>query len=240
MPGAWGAALLDGGRVTLYAVEGGRIAAHDFASVDGMAKASGIAAERLVTLDAAVRGSPPAKTLDVASGTLGALQQAGPAALLPPEARVLIAGALAAQPDWDGIMLIPEADVTHWVHVSAREIVSFQGAATGRLAAALGAYGDALDASALSDTMSRPERLAAHLNAAALTGASAAVLGHLMGAELAAMRAYWLGQELRIIGPAAPYAKALEAQGVIAEAVPRAKAWEAGIHALAEAAGLTG
>ncbi len=213
--------------------------AHDFASVGDASDRSGIASARLITLDAASRSMPPTATLIDAPEVLGAVQQSSPAALLPPAARILIAGALAAQPDWDGIIILPEPDVTHWVHVSAREIVSFQGAATGRLTAALGAGGTAFDEGALGDTLSRPERLAVQLNAAVLTGAGEAVMGHLLGAELAAMRAYWLGQEVRIIGDPAPYADALLLQGVTAEAVPRAQAWQAGLMALGQAVGFT-
>ncbi|MFX0545331.1 2-dehydro-3-deoxygalactonokinase [Roseovarius sp. S1116L3] len=235
---AWGALLPEGGRVTLYALQDDAIQMHDFASSEDAAGSCGIAPGRLITLDPAQRSAPPTAILPAELSALGALQQAAPAAVLPPEVRILIAGALTAQPDWDGIMLLPEVEVTHWVHVSAREVVSFQGAATGRLAAALGASGAEFDEGALGDTMSRPERLAAQLNAAALTQDVPAILGHLLGAELAAMRPYWLGQEVRIIGPAAPYAPALALQGVIAEAVPRSEAWHAGLRALGRSAGL--
>lgn len=234
----WGALLAEGGRVTLYAVQDGAISAHDFASLDEAVNRCGIPAARRVTLDNTAHVLPPAPTLTDKPGVLSAIQQASPAAVLPAAARVLIAGAHAAQPDWDGIMVLPERDVTYWVHVSAREIISFLGAATGRLAAALGASGHEFDEGALGDTMSRPERLAAQLNAASLTGGSAMVLGHLLGAELASMKIYWLGQNVRIIGDPAPYAAALASQGVTAEAVPRAKAWQAGLMALGQAAGL--
>jgi len=236
----WGALLAEGGRVTLYAIQDDAINAHDFASVKEAMERCGIPAARLVTLDDASHVLPPAPTLIEAPGVLSAVQQGSPAAVLPAAARVLIAGVLEAQPDWDGIIVLPQRDVTHWVHVSAREIVSFQGAATGRLAAALGATGHTFDESALGDTMSRPERLATQLNAASLTGGSAMLLGHLLGAELASMKAYWLGQEVRIIGDLAPYAGALASQGVAAEAAPRAQAWQAGLMALGKAAGFNG
>jgi 2-dehydro-3-deoxygalactonokinase len=241
MSAPWGALLVEGGRVTLYAVAG-EITAHDFASVADATSRYGIPAARLITLDDAQRSVPPVATLPGRPGSLGAVQQASPAAVLPAAARVLIAGALVGQPDWDGIMVLPDASATHWVHVCAREIVSFQGAATGRLAVALGSQRDAFDGGALSDTMSRPERLAAQVNAASQTGGGGggAVLGHLLGAELASMKAYWLGQEVRIIGDPAPYADALASQGVAATTVPRAQAWQAGLTALGQAAGFTG
>ena len=250
MSDAWGALLPQGGRVTLYVADGGAIRAEDHADAGKAAQAAGLAQARIVAMGMGAADTPPVATLNIAAlsqegekpggASLPAVQQARPHAILPPEARILIAGALKEQPDWDGILVIPDADVTHWVHVSAREIVSFQGAATGRLAAALGASQSAFDAGALGDTMSRPERLAAHLNAASVGQSQDAILGHLLGAELAAMRAYWLGQEVRIVGAAAPYAPALAVQGVMAEAVPRAAAWQAGLMALGAAAGLTG
>ena len=124
------------------------------------------------------------------------------------------------------------------MHVSAREIVSFQGAVTARLAAAFGADARLLDAGALGDTLTRPERLAVQLNSADQAGDSAAVIGHLIGAELAAMRPFWLGQQVLIIGGALPYADALAQQGVQAEAVDQALAWREGLEALARAVGL--
>ena len=79
---------------------------------------------------------------------------------------------------------------------------------------------------ALSETISRPERLAARLfslRAEGLLGqpdpgaARAALSGLLIGAELAAARPYWLGQNLAILGMGAQaraYAHGLEAQGL--------------------------
>ena len=45
------------------------------------------------------------------------------------------------------------------------------------------------DTEAVTDSLSRPERLAAHLRSAEVTGNSAALSGHLVGAELAAVLA---------------------------------------------------
>jgi 2-dehydro-3-deoxygalactonokinase len=78
----------------------------------------------------------------------------------------------------------------------------------------------------VADTISRPELIAARLAEAladqALNGAEALdtagkIWGALLGAELAAARPYWLGQNLALIGAqehAAPYATALKAQGL--------------------------
>lgn len=118
--------------------------------------------------------------------------------------------------DHDGIACVITPMLAHWVHLSAGEAVSCQSFLTPRLATALNAA-DTADADALADTLSRPERLAAHLRGAQVQGAPAAITGHLLGAELASARPYWLGQSITLIGTAsatAPRATALKAQGV--------------------------
>lgn len=118
--------------------------------------------------------------------------------------------------DHDGIACVTTPTLAHWVHLSAGEAVSCLSFLTPRLATALDAAAEA-DAQALADTLSRPERLAAHLRAAEVQGTPAALTGHLLGAELAAARPYWLGQSVALIGPETAIgtrAAALEAQGV--------------------------
>jgi len=118
--------------------------------------------------------------------------------------------------DHDGIACVVTPMLAHWVHLSAGEAVSCQSFLTPRLAGALDA-GDSADEAALADTLSRPERLAAHLRAAEVQGTPAALTGHLLGAELAAARPYWLGQSVTLVGAetaTAPRATALAAQGV--------------------------
>lgn len=236
MAKAWGLLIDEGARVLLHEIAGGEVQTRDFASVIEAQQSSDIDPKRLIQCST-TETPPPKLILPENREELGALRQTAPAALLPPNARIAIAGALTDQSDWEGVICLPEADVTHWVHVSAREIVSFQGAATGRLAAVFGA-GNSLDKEALGDTMARPERLAAQLNAATLADDGAAVLGHLIGAELAAMRIYWLGQDVRIIGSGEAYGEALQLQGVAARIVPYAQAWRAGLMALGRAARL--
>ena len=129
--------------------------------------------------------------------------------------RLLLIG-LADRTNRDGIACVTTPTLAHWVHLSAGEAVSCQSFLTPRLATALDA-GDGADERALADTLSRPERLAAHLRAAEVQGAPASLTGHLLGAELAAARPYWLGQTITLVGsdPAtAPRATALAAQGV--------------------------
>jgi len=151
-----------------------------------------------------------------------------------------VAGFLALNPGFDGVLCLPGTH-TKWVHVSAGEVVSFQTVMTGDMFAALSGHtvlrhsvttddwDDAAFTAALSDTLSRPEFLAARLfslRAEGLlhdlpTGAARARLsGLLIGAELAATRRYWLGQRIALIGAqalCALYTTALAEQGIAAE-----------------------
>ncbi|PTX54855.1 2-dehydro-3-deoxygalactonokinase [Litoreibacter ponti] len=149
-----------------------------------------------------------------------------------------IAGFLAREPRYDGIVCLPGTH-TKWAQISAGEVVSFQTFMTGEMFDLLShasvlrhslGEGKALDeasfADAVSDTMSRPEAVATQLfkirAADLLFGASEAVCrgrlsGLLLGLELAAARPYWLGQPVCLVG--APslntlYAKALVIQGL--------------------------
>lgn len=133
---------------------------------------------------------------------------------LPAPQRLQLLGYQAAHPDWDGVVLILTPTHSYWCLLSARELVGFQTFLTPRLIAALHTPAQA-DPQALRETLSRPERLAAHLAASEHT--PAAQTGHLIGAEMGAARAWWLGQQVALIGPAglaASYAAGLTAQGV--------------------------
>lgn len=171
----------------------------------------------------------PARALPEAL-PMTALTQDSPRGHLCPAARLRVAGVLSRRKDWEGVICVAMAEVTHWCQISAGEIVSFQSALTGRLARALGAGGGP-DPQAISDTISRPERLAVHLRAAELAGDVAALAGHLAGAELAAMRPYWLGQQVIVIGRDALCAAALETQGVPVEIVSAEEAARDGLLA---------
>ena len=110
--------------------------------------------------------------------------------------------------------------------------------------------GDGWDAAAfetaVADTLSRPERLAADLfgiRAAGLlsdqdSGAARARLsGLLIGAELAGARPYWLGQQVAVIGApelTAAYASALATQGLTAEEADGEAVTLTGLAALCE------
>lgn len=173
---------------------------------------------------------------------LSALEQRSPAALLLPSSRLRIAGFLALNKEWDGVVLDVQSDRSHWVHLSAGEAVSMMSFLTPMLAANLGAaLGEApLDTEALARSQARPEALAAHLSSAELEGDDGAVVGHLLGAELSASKPYWLGQQLALIAApaaAAPYCAALAAQGLMVTQTDPAAMTQNGFIALKEALG---
>ena len=148
-----------------------------------------------------------------------------------------IAGALRLMPGYDGVLCLPGTH-SKWVQISAGEVVSFQTYMTGEMFALLseasvlrhgmqgGGWDDAAFDSAVSDALSRPERLGARLFALRAEGliaglspqaARARLSGLLIGVELAGARPYWLGQRVTLIGAetlSAAYARALSLQGV--------------------------
>ncbi|MEM8578293.1 MAG: 2-dehydro-3-deoxygalactonokinase [Pseudomonadota bacterium] len=165
---------------------------------------------------------------------LPGVKQARPADVMRGE-ETQIAGFLALNPGWDGVVCLPGTH-TKWAHLSAGEIVSFQTFLTGEMFALLAersilrhTLGAGHDASAfdaaVADGMSRPAGVAAQLfrlRAEALLedlpgdAARARLSGLLIGAELAAAKPYWLGQQVAVIGDgtmADNYAAALAAQG---------------------------
>lgn len=163
------------------------------------------------------------------------LRQKAPVDLLRGE-ETKLAGAMALWPKFDGVICLPGTR-SSWVHVSAGEVVSFQSFVTGEIlglmlerAGMAGAAEASLEAAdfdaALSEALSRPERVAARLSSlraemqlGELTEARARsrISGLLIGMELAGARPYWLGQEVLLIGSpgnCADYARGLEAQGL--------------------------
>lgn len=163
-----------------------------------------------------------------------------------------LAGCLRGRPQFDGVVCLTGPH-SLWAHISAGEVVSVTSAASGVLADALvpalpasalerpeGFAVAAFDA-ALSDCLSRPERMARLLSAARLMPsdqARATVRGALIGAELAATRPWWLGQTVLVLGTGAVpglYARALAAQGVQATAGLGDVALLAGFGAAAKA-----
>jgi hypothetical protein len=170
------------------------------------------AAPTLIVQDDTAGPSVPAKALPASLPFTG-LTQAKPLGYLDAAARLRIVGALWRRRNWDGVICLPMQHVTHWCQISADEIVSFQSALTPHLTGLLGAA-DHSHPDAVSDTMSRPEKIALHLRSARLLQAGDMIMGHLLGAELAAMRPYWLGQQVLVIADTDLYVTALASQGV--------------------------
>ncbi|NKW78662.1 2-dehydro-3-deoxygalactonokinase [Rhodobacteraceae bacterium R_SAG7] len=162
---------------------------------------------------------------------LAAMAQTKPHAWLS-AACVRIKGFLELNKDWDGVLCLPGFDTTYWVLISANEVVSVLGFVTSPVVEALSpvALDTEIDRDALvaplQDVMSKPEALALRLAESrsqwqntALNDARAhsQIWGAALGAELAAARAYWLGQNIALIAPSAltaPYKEALASQYV--------------------------
>ncbi len=166
---------------------------------------------------------------------LPGMKQASPADVMRGE-ETQVAGFLSTEPNFDGVLCLPG---THckWVHISAGEVVSFRTFMTGELFAMLtnqsvlrhsvAAAGFERESfsEAVSHAMSRPQALAGDLFTiraeSLLAGLDATVArsrlsGLLIGAELAAARPYWLGQNTVIVGEegiGTAYQVALAAQG---------------------------
>lgn len=165
-----------------------------------------------------------------------------------------IAGYLAQNKGWDGVICLPGTH-TKWAHISAGEIVSFQTFMTGELFATLATqtvlrhsiaadgWDDAAFETGLTDAYGRPEKLAARLFALRAEGllhdlpgaaARARLSGLLIGAELAAAKPYWLGQQIAVIGAGALarlYVTALAQHGAPATQVNAEAATLAGLTA---------
>jgi 2-dehydro-3-deoxygalactonokinase len=197
-----------------------------------------------------VRTADPRITLRIAPG----LSQTNPPDVMRGE-ETQIAGALALNPNFDGVFCLPGTH-SKWVHVSAGEVVSFQTFMTGELFALLsktsvlrhGMTGKGWDQAAfdmaVTDALSRPEKIAARLFSlraeGLLTGLSpdaarARLSGLLIGTELAAAKPYWLGQDVILIGSealSAAYATALSAQGLTPRQLPAPACTLAGLSSL--------
>lgn len=166
------------------------------------------------------------------------LSQSKPADVMRGE-ETQIAGVLALNPKFDGVICLPGTH-SKWAHVSAGEVVSFQTFMTGEMFALLskqsvlrhGMLDGKMDIAAfdagVAEGIARPEKIMARLfslraegllNGLGADGAFSKLSGLLIGAELAAAKPYWLGQNLRLVGApnlAANYARALQAQGASA------------------------
>lgn len=182
------------------------------------------------------------------------LKQLSPADVMRGE-ETQIAGALRLMPGYDGVLCLPGTH-SKWVHISAGEVVSFQTFMTGEMFALLseasvlrhgmqgGGWDEAAFDAAVSDALSKPEKLGARLFSLRAEGlvagltphaARARLSGLLIGTELAAAKPYWLGQRVTLIGAenlSAAYARALSSQGVVAERLSATDCTLAGLASL--------
>ena len=203
--------------------------------------------------DQSAHAIAPCKDARLQVRVIPGLKQEKPADVMRGE-ETQIAGFLALNPDWDGVICLPGTH-SKWVHISAGEVVSFQTFMTGEqfdLLAGSSVLRHSIDTSgwdkqafedALSDSISRPERLAANLfnlrardllSAQPKDIAHARLSGLLIGAELAAARPFWLGQQIAIVGATSLsqiYADALALQGVPATVADGARMTLAGLQA---------
>lgn len=180
----------------------------------------------------------------------GLIQSAPPALMLSDTLRV--AGYLAQTDGFDGVICLP-GNRSHWVHVSAGEVVSFQTVMTQHLVrAALDAVGVApggtalgdIGIAAMEDAMSRPERIGQKIgsiaaqiavNATSEDDTREAVLGAFLGLELAAMRPYWLGQQVALVAKdtdRAAYETAMTAQAIMLQTADEEEALLDGFRTL--------
>lgn len=164
---------------------------------------------------------------------------------------LLVAGHLAEDPDFDGILCLPGRQ-TAWAQVSAQEIVSFRSFLTAEMLSTLSHDPEAAVTAgfddAVSQAMSRPAALAAELSsvrAGLALGrldepqAADRLAGLLIGAELAAARPWWLGQNVVVIAGgwlADRYLRALATQGVAVAQTDAAQALQRGIRTMLSSA----
>lgn len=183
----------------------------------------------------------PAPLLPSHGDSLSGFSQDRPRDVIGAWVRLWVAGFLNHNNDWDGVICALEGDISHWIHISANEVVSCQSFMTPRLITALGGT-TPLDTQAVDDSLSRPERLAAQLRAAEIVNKPAAITGHLIGVELAAARPYWLGQQLALFASGnfmSAYVKALTAQGLTVPTYDPPTLVASGLSALGHALGLS-
>lgn len=178
-----------------------------------------------------VQSSEPRLDVRIVPG----LKQTAPADVVRGE-EVQLAGLLVSQPNFDGIVCLPGTH-SKWVRVSTGEVVGFQTTMTGELFGLLAhqsvlrhGMGCGWDEQAFSlgvkTGLAHADKLIARLFSVRAEGlldglspdaAHSRLSGLLIGAELAAMKNWWLGQEVVLIGAkqlCANYASALHDQGL--------------------------
>ena len=174
----------------------------------------------------------PCKVIAPFAREVPGMVQKSPAARATGAQVVMIAGLIADRPNWDGVICLV-GPRTVWAHVSAGEVVSFASFVSVEVAEGLRAIAEEGFEDGLQATLSRPERLAGELAEADVTPGRA--WGALLGAELAAARPYWLGQEVILVGDwpvEGFYAQALQNQGAMLQRMESGAAFDAGQAAL--------
>ena len=108
---------------------------------------------------------------------------------------------------WDGIVIFA-GPVTTWAHVSAGELISFRSSLAVKIVVDVmrdrgldtaDQLGDAFN-DAVSSGLSNPKSVFSKLSASV---DAETLLGHVLGADLAGFRSYWLGQDIVIFGDGA-------------------------------------
>lgn len=255
----WIAAFVDGTRLRVWHILGGDVRAEAEAEIAPLAASAAhivravsqaFGTDDLMDLPIVIAGAtdaamhrvpctPPSPAQAIGSPQVHLIpnvhQSTPPDIILGASAQ--IAGFVAANPGWDGVLCLPGAQTT-WAHLSAGEIVSFQsfvttdlilGMAEGRVPAPYQAQPDwdveSFEA-AVRTAMGRPAAVAAKivelrvpllLQKLSPATARARLLGLFIGMELAAAKPYWLGQQVAVIGDdekARLYAQALALQAV--------------------------
>lgn len=137
---------------------------------------------------------------------------------------------LSLNKNWDGVIFLP-GQPNQWVLTSAEEIISFQSFSTETIVQSQWSESTPeIDESALTealqDTLSRPETLAARLaelqslyvlKRISAPQAYSRLWGVCLGAEFAAARPYWLGQNIAMIAAydhATPYRIAFDSLAI--------------------------
>ncbi|MEO9780021.1 MAG: 2-dehydro-3-deoxygalactonokinase [Sedimentitalea sp.] len=150
---------------------------------------------------------------------LPGMQQSAPADVMRGE-ETQIAGYIAENPDFDGVICLPGTH-TKWAQISAGEVVSFRTFMSGEMFALLSEqsvlrhsvqskdWDDEAFSDAVSDALGTPQNLASRLfglRAETLVNdmlpgtARSRLSGLLIGLELAGARPYWLGQRIAVVG----------------------------------------
>lgn len=202
----------------------------------------------------------PATTPGLSVRIIPGLAQDDPADVMRGE-ETQIAGYLRQTAGRDGILCLPGTH-TKWVRLASGRIESFRTVMTGELFATLSTqtvlrhsvaaegWDDDAFAAALAEALARPGDLTACLfglraesllHGARPESARARLSGLLIGAELAATRAFWQGARVTIIGAgtlARLYQRALEAQGARAQTADATAVTLAGLTAARRSQGV--